>query len=119
MTNTDMLTTNQLAVALLERARLTNGLDYIRADVALDLYEALYASLNLLPTPVQAVPREEFGEDLLLLLVHLCTGDDEMMDDDTCYALLDAQTDEEACYYTECSDEVYFGRVNALGKTFA
>ncbi len=116
MANTDMLTTNQLAVALLERAQLTNGLDIIRADVALDLYEALYASLNILPDDEPA-PREEFGEDMLMVLVHLCSGDQSMLTDDAFYAILDAQTAEEAQYYCECSDDVFFVRYNALGST--
>jgi hypothetical protein len=112
----DKYTTQQLLTALLERTTFTNGLDFCSARDVCSLLAALEAAVAIPPLPEPYAP---FGEPLLQVLVHLCSGDDTMMDDDTFYAMLDAQTTDEAEYYCECNDAVYFPAYNALGASRA
>lgn len=115
MNKLDTFTTQQLLTALLERTTFTNGLDFCSARSVCSLLEALEAAVAITPLPEA---REPFGEALLLTLVHLCSGDEDMLTDQEFYDALDALTADEAEYYMECSDAVYFGKVNTLGRVY-
>lgn len=61
---------------------------------------------------IDAKKREEFGEPMLHVLVALCTGGEDIPDD-IFYSILDSMNEAEAEYYTECSDAIYFPRMNS------
>ena len=85
------------------------GLNSVALDDICELITLLDAYVS---DTIDAKKREEFGEPMLRVLVDLCTGEDTMPHD-TFYSILDSMNDAEAEYYTECSDAIYFPRMNS------